>query len=42
MKTDLDTIKHKAAVVAALTVLYPFLFTFGYLAIVKTAVIDKE
>lgn len=41
MKETLTQIGQKTAVVAALTVLYPILFTVGYLAIVKTAVIDK-
>ncbi len=42
MNQQLADLRQKAIVLAALTLLYPVVFTVGYLAIVKTAVIDKE
>lgn len=40
--TNLESIKHKAAVLAALTVLYPILFTVGYVALVKISVSNNQ
>lgn len=42
MKQDLITASEKVALVAAITVLYPFLFTVGYLAVIKTAMASHE
>jgi hypothetical protein len=42
MKSDLITASEKVVLVAAITVLYPFLFTAGYLAVIKTAMASHE